>query len=499
MAGRSPRTGEGSHTPRHDPRTAPEDDTPPEPVLIRVQDLAGRPRGTGFLADHHGTVITSHEAVDGLARLVLYGAGDRGCVVTADAVTPLPELDLALVRTQGLDADPLPVTVREGVGSGTYVRLPAGCWREARVLTTTSVTYTATSRFHCLADCLELAIGTAGRDALWLGGGAAGGPVLDAETGAVVAVLGTALRSDHHDSGFAVPLRPGPPGGPLADLLARNAATVPAYGADLNLAGLLELAATSVGSDGPPADSRTLVERAVPAQEFAAFAESPAAVLGLVGAPGSGRTTELAALAERRARGAAPTLWLRGADLREADDSVADAARRALGRAVRIVAASRPVPALDDLTPERLAHHARAAGARCCSSSTAPRRCRPSSPTASPSGPRARPSGCGRREPGWWWPAGRSTGSRPARTSRRACCTAVRTGTCRPASPSVISPRPRPARPVASSASRTPPSRAATPGIRSPSGCTRRSAPPSPTPTTARPPAATTSSPPTST
>ncbi|MGX1272705.1 trypsin-like peptidase domain-containing protein [Streptomyces phaeoluteigriseus] len=366
MAGRSPRTGDGRHTPWQDPRTAHEDDTRPrpEPTLVRVQDLAGRPRGTGFLADHHGTVVTSHEAVDGLTRLVLYGAGDRGCVVTADAVTPLPELDLALVRTRGLDADPLPVTVREGVASGTYVRLHAGCWREARVLTATSVTYTATSRFHRLADCLELAIGTAGRDALRLGGGAAGGPVLDAGTGAVVAVLGTALRSDHQDTGFAVPLRPGPPGGPLADLLARNAATVPGYGADLNLAGLLELAATSVGCDGPPADFRTLVERAGPVREFAAFAESPAVVLGLVGAPGSGRTTALAALADRRARGLepAPTLWLRGADLRDADDSVADAARRALGRAARIVAASRPVPALDDLTPERLAHHARAAG-----------------------------------------------------------------------------------------------------------------------------------------
>ncbi|MFM9498791.1 trypsin-like peptidase domain-containing protein [Streptomyces galilaeus] len=364
MAGRSPCTGDGRHTPGHDTGTAHADDTRPglEPTLVRVQDLAGRLRGTGFLADHHGTVITSHEAVDGLTRLVLHGAGDRGCVVTADAVTPLPELDLALVRTQGLDADPLPVTVREDVEAGTYVRLPAGCWREARVLAATSVTYTATSRFHRLADCLELAIGTAGRDALRLGGGAAGGPVLDVETGAVVAVLGTALRSDHHETGFAVPLRPGPPGGPLADLLARNAATVPAYGADLNLAGLLELSATSVGSDGPPADPRSLVERAGPAREFAAFADSPAAVLGLVGAPGSGRTTALAALAGRRARGAAPTLWLRGADLRDADDSVADAARRALGRAARIVAASRPVPALDELTPERLAHHARAAG-----------------------------------------------------------------------------------------------------------------------------------------
>ncbi|MEU5077132.1 trypsin-like peptidase domain-containing protein [Streptomyces asoensis] len=401
MAGRGPRTpGYGSpghaspeYLSLHDvspgdadaPRPTPDAsfDTLGDTGLVRVRDLAGRPRGTGFVADHHGTVITSHEAVDGLARLVLCAdgdGGDRGCVVTADAVTPLPGLDLALVRTEGLDVDPLPVTVRDGVEAGRYVRLLAGCWREARVLAGTPVTYAARDRFHPLGNALELAIGTAGRDALRPGGGAAGGPVLDAGTGAVVAVLGTALRSGHRDAGFAVPLRPGGPcdewtdhggaagvaagacaDGPLAELLARNAATVPAYGADLNLAGLLALTATSVASDGPPEalpghPGRTgpgwcpaavePVERHDLTREFEAFAAGPATVLALVGAPGSGRTTALAALAARRARGArpAPTLWLRGADLRDGDGSLADAARRALDRAARIVAASRPAP-----------------------------------------------------------------------------------------------------------------------------------------------------------
>ncbi|MET7735467.1 trypsin-like peptidase domain-containing protein [Streptomyces sp. NPDC005402] len=337
-----------------------------------VRDLAGRPRGTGFVADHRGTVVTSHEAVDGLARLVLH-AGDRSCVVSADAVTPLPELDLALVRTEGLGVDPLPVSVRDTVATGTYVRLFAGCWREARVLGAASVTYTATDRFHILEDALELAIGTAGRDALRLGGGAAGGPVLDAETGAVVGVLGTALQSGHRDSGYAVPLS-SVRTGPLADLLAENAATVPAYGADLNLAGVLELTATSVAQDGPPGaltghvgpeDATEPVERAAVTREFDAFTEGSAPVLGLVGPPGSGRTTQLAALAAQRHRGPAPapTLWLRGADLEDTDASVADAVRRALTRAARIVATSTDtVPAdLGDITPERLARLSRAA------------------------------------------------------------------------------------------------------------------------------------------
>ncbi|MBT2409114.1 trypsin-like peptidase domain-containing protein, partial [Streptomyces sp. ISL-12] len=324
---------------------------PAGPALVRIHDLAGRPRGTGFVADHHGTVVTSHEAVDGLPRLVLHGARDRRCTVTADAVIPLPGLDLALVRTEGLGLAPLPLTAGDGPTAGSYVRIAADGWREARVLGTADVTYTSTEGFHFIGDALELAVGTLGRDALRLGGGAAGGPVLDATTGAVVGVLGTALRSGHSDLGFAVPLRPGHVPGPLAELLAENAATVPAYGTDLNLAGVLELTATSVGQDRPagvPAGRTGTVlapppvERAVAVREFADFLDSPAYVLALVGAPGSGRTTELAALADRRGRGPrpAPTLWLRGADLRDDDASVADAAGRALGRAARVVAAS---------------------------------------------------------------------------------------------------------------------------------------------------------------
>ncbi|MEU6595393.1 hypothetical protein ABZ923_40410 [Streptomyces sp. NPDC046881] len=339
-------------------------------ALVRIRDLAGRPRGYGFLADHQGTLLTSHETVDGLPRLALHAPGDRTCVVPADAVTPLPALDLALVRTEGLGVDPLPLSVRERIAAGTYVRVAAGCWREARVLAATEVTYNATDGFHLLDDVLELAIGTAGRDALRLGGGAAGGPVLDARTGAVVGVLGTALHTAERDAGFAVPLRPA--GGALADLLARNAATVPAYGADLNLAGILQLTTTSVAQDGPP-DTLTghpcavePLERAATARELAAFTAGDRPVLGLVGAPGSGRTTELAALAARRARGEepAPTLWLRGADLEDTDDSVADAARRTLERAARIVAASRRVQPEDlgDISPEHVAHRAARAG-----------------------------------------------------------------------------------------------------------------------------------------
>ncbi|MDV9192708.1 serine protease, partial [Streptomyces sp. SR27] len=280
-------------------------------MLVRICDQAGRPRGTGFLADHHGTVVTSHEAVDGISRVLVRAPDERTWLAEPEAVTPLPESGLALVRTEGLGVRPLPVATRGETEPGTYVRIAALGWREARVLGPAAVTYAAADRFHSLTDALELAIGTEGAEALRIGGQAAGGPVLDTATGTVLAVLGTALHGERPAAGYAVPLRPR---GPLAALLRRNAATVPAYGPDLNLAGILELTATSTGP-GPESDPwPEPVERPQCVREFARFTAGDTPVLALVGAPGTGRTTALAALCARRARGVAPapTVRLRG-------------------------------------------------------------------------------------------------------------------------------------------------------------------------------------------
>ncbi|MFJ8212351.1 hypothetical protein [Streptomyces sp. NPDC096033] len=319
--------------------------------LVTIRDTAGRPRGSGFVADDRGTVVTGHEAVEGLERVVLHAPdGERTWRTDAAEITALPELGLALVPSDGLGMRPLPVSVRGTIPSGTYVRLPARGWRQARVLGAgAEAGYTAAGRRVLLPATVELAIGTDGRDALRLGGEACGGPVLDAETGAVLAVLGTALTTERRSGNFAVPLRAAAataPGGPLAALLERNGATVPGYGAELNLAGALQLTATTVGSAFPPgalAGPEPVARHAI-AAGLAAFTAGQDLVLGLVGDPGTGRTTALAALAADRARGPrpAPTLWLRGADLRADDASLADAVTRALAEAVRIVTAGTP-------------------------------------------------------------------------------------------------------------------------------------------------------------
>ncbi|MFD7750562.1 trypsin-like peptidase domain-containing protein [Streptomyces sp. NPDC059757] len=339
-------------------------------TLVRICDPTGRPRVTGFVADDRGTVVTSHEAVDGLLRLVLHGTGDRSCRVEADAITALPELDLALVRTGGLDVlgvEPLPIVLRDRIEAGTYVRIAAHGWREARVLGVAPVTYTATDRSYRVGTAVELALGTDGRDALRLRGAAVGGPVLDPDSGAVIAVVGTALRGGHTAAGFAVPLVGAGNVESLSALLRRNATTVPGYGRDLNLAGAMQLAAMSIGAAGGPGVWPDPVERPDITAEFTAFTaagERPAVVLGLVAEPGTGRTTELAALAARRAGGCDPalTLWLRGADLLAEDASVADAIARTLGQAGRIVTAAGAGGDMATATPERVARLAADSG-----------------------------------------------------------------------------------------------------------------------------------------
>lgn len=369
-------------------------------ALVRVRDLAGRPRGTGFLVearDGRGTLVTSHEAVDGLVRLVLHAHGEQTTLVEAHAITPLPELGLALVATEGLDVPPLPVAGFErSTGSGRAVRLRGTGWVEAAIAGTAPVTYTATDRFHLLDAAYELA-GARGDDEP-LRAVASGEPVIDAETGAVHGVVVTALHAGRRAGGFAVPLRAPAQGGALGEALARNAATVPAYGPHLNIAGALQLTGTSVASAARPRAWREAVVRPDTEAELARFTgEGCATVLGLVGAPGSGRTTELEALAARRAAGPdpAPTVWLRGAELR-ADEpglrrpwsgrwprrgaSCTPGRRRSAHRPTR-----RPMPSPAWRAPW---------GDRCSSCWTLPRRCRRCSPTRCPGGARRRRAGC---------------------------------------------------------------------------------------------------------
>ncbi|MCH6162941.1 serine protease [Streptomyces marispadix] len=345
---------------------------PAEQALVRICDPAGRPRGTGFVADGRGTVITSHEAVDGLDRLVVYAREAGGLRVESGWVTPLPEWDLALIRTDGLGVAPLLIgSDRAGAAAPTPVQIltlrgesedqsggrsqgesqgvaGSGSRADATLTgTATAVTYTSAARRHELdGGALELSLTTtAAARRFLLDRTATGSPVLDPRTGAVLGVVGTALHvqggrslPDRRGAGFAVPLRRAglwDLDGQLADTLAHNAATVPGFGPDLNLAGALRLTAATVRPAAARAQATAAchVERPEVTGALREFGESGASVTALVGRPGTGRTTCLAEFAAIRADGArpAPTVWLRGAQLRAGDGSV----REALGRALR--------------------------------------------------------------------------------------------------------------------------------------------------------------------
>ncbi|WP_052852100.1 hypothetical protein [Streptomyces avicenniae] len=290
-----------------------------------VRDLAGRTRGQGFLADPAaGTVVTTHEAVDGLARLLLHTPGGGARHVRADAVTPLPEWDLALIDAPGIDAEPRLIGGERPPGSAVRVRLDA--WTDSVLLAGGPATYTATDRLHRVAATAALPLPSGRLAALRLNAAHSGSPVIDSATGAVVAVLGTALHRAGRTAGLAVPLRAAAErGGPLADLLRRNGRAVPGFGADLNPAGLRALtAATLTGAPGDGGPDGGV------GGELAEFEAARAQVLPLAALPGDGRARAVAAYAVRRQAGGAPTVWLRAADLRAGDRSLRDALARVL-------------------------------------------------------------------------------------------------------------------------------------------------------------------------
>ncbi|MFC1421448.1 serine protease [Streptacidiphilus cavernicola] len=305
-------------------------------ALVRVSDSSGRQRGLAFPVDHQGTLLTSHETVDGQSALLLTWPGGAVRRVTADDVIALPEYDLALLRT---DAVLPPLALGGGSGSAaTRLVQLAGPTQtlQGGVVGPVTARYAAVERWHLVADSWLLELDQAPHG---LPVELSGAPLLDAETGAVVAVATAALRSHRRGAVLAVPLRAAAGHPAVADLLARNAASVPAYGRALNLAGVLELTAATTSALTPLVGPR--VERAdAPPGDWSA--DRP--VLAVLAEPGCGLTTELAALALRRARSATrqPTVWLRGADLHPHDASLFDAVERVLPdaeRACRLAAA----------------------------------------------------------------------------------------------------------------------------------------------------------------
>ncbi|MFI9275890.1 serine protease [Kitasatospora sp. NPDC052896] len=317
--------------------------------LLRIRGLDGRPRGYGIAADPDGTVLTGYEVVADGRGLLLETAGGECRELPAERVTALPEHGLALLDAGGPVGPPLvlgpyragqpvlllrPDEPPESSFAFLAQQGPTGAVLAGALLGTGSALLPGPGRPLLLEGTLlfDLPEAVAGPMAT----ASAGLPVLDAECGAVLGLLAPGLRGVAPGVPAAVPVQPTGAAGPLAALLARNAATVPGYGRALNLGGVLELASRQLaGAAAGPARIADLAADRVDRLDGLAGEEPRAELTVLVGEPGSGRSTELAALAVRRADGPRPlpTLWLRGADLRAGDRSPAEAVGRALARA----------------------------------------------------------------------------------------------------------------------------------------------------------------------
>ncbi|WP_424211498.1 hypothetical protein ACN20G_04985 [Streptomyces sp. BI20] len=275
------------------------------PVVIL--DEAGRVRGSGFVADGHGTVLTAASVVAGAAtaRVRLDGRELTGPVETCGP--------LAVVHC-GLPTLPRPVAAPETpTAPGAYVRLWAAGPRQARILAAGP-------------DAgLTLALGTDGTDALRTAAETPGGPVWDPST---TAVLGVLLAPDPTGPARAADLRAhvlAAPHGPVAAALAR-AAHRPGPIPDAAEASTLAALTTA-----PAALPAVHVQRPDLRAEFGPGQR----VLSCVGRPGSGRSTLLAALARTRTDAGLPTLWLRGAEIDPTDRDLDAALDRILARAAR--------------------------------------------------------------------------------------------------------------------------------------------------------------------
>ncbi|WP_380285196.1 serine protease [Kitasatospora purpeofusca] len=330
--------------------------------VLRIRDRDGRLRGLGFVVDRQGTVLTAHEVVAGLDGIVLHLSGGQSRVVAPDHVRPLPGHGLALLRTDpagGLPDPPLPLAAPPEAGSGEGLLLPVPVRGEGRAdgrtallrcaaAGTTGAVDPQADRFRPIGGVLLFDVPSAA-DAAAV---PAGTPVLDAGSGAVVAVVAPGLRAPGWSGPVAaVPVRGAGAVEPeLAQVLARNAAEVPAYGRALNLAGVLRLTAAQVAAAGagPGRVAALAADRVDRPDGLAEWADlladggaagaggaADAGVVALVGAAGTGRSTEAAAVAARRGGGQRPrpTVWLRGADLTAADLSLAGAVERALASA----------------------------------------------------------------------------------------------------------------------------------------------------------------------
>lgn len=298
---------------------------------MRVLDGEGVLRGTAFavLTD---AVITCDHVVAGVAdiRLQTVTGADLGGVTSVQAV---PEMDLAVLTHEG-ERSPLAVAPRAGATGPRYwakgfhrtgPAIVAAFPLQGAIVGTTDVRYSTGTRDYEIRQAVVL------RDDV-IAEALSGAPVLDPETGAVIAVVNARLDGQTA-GGFAVPLSVEIAPMSLRAVLTKNARTVESRGRHLNIAGAAGSARMQVAEE--LARMRVVqgvdLQRRVPRSELVhqigeALAKRPSIIV-VVGGSGVGKSTELAALAVASRR---PAVLIRGVTVRDESGGVSDEVAREL-------------------------------------------------------------------------------------------------------------------------------------------------------------------------
>jgi hypothetical protein len=315
-------------------------------ALVAVLPADGQVvRGTGFVIDERGTVLTCHHVVEGLESLLIRGPGGSSDLVSSDAIAFAPDIDLALIRAPKVRGSPLPLasTVKapteywtkgfHRIGGAIRAAFPVPAVDAGR----TSVTYSGDSTRYDIDDILVVSDAD-------IDPGLSGAPLLDRQFGVVVGVVSSKLVRANEKGGFAIPISRAAGHPALAHDVAANQATVPAYGPYLNAPAARKLCAAITHSEIQNliqlrgVDLSRRVRRSEVEDAIGQFLSADAAVLALIGPSGVGKSTEIAALAQRLRRCA---LLLRGSALRPDSSGLGSAVNAAL------VAASSGLPLPD--------------------------------------------------------------------------------------------------------------------------------------------------------
>jgi hypothetical protein len=287
-------------------------------ALVAVVAEDGQVVGTGFAIDSQGTVLTCHHVVDGLGSIRLLGKNGTIHAVNRGDVVLAPEVDLALIRVPGLNREPLPLAADSDGAAQYWTKGFHRIGDEVRgsfpvqgsIIGRTPISYSVRTdyRFDVVLVLRDDVIEA----------GLSGAPVLDPATGVVIGVVSA---GDQHGlpSGFAIPIELAAAHHALAHDIAANRRTVPAYGRYLNAPAARRLCADVTNSEIQTLASmrgldltqrvaRTYVEAAL-----RSFLASDAQIFALVGPSGVGKSTELAAFAQRSPH---QMLMLRGSSMR---------------------------------------------------------------------------------------------------------------------------------------------------------------------------------------